>query len=164
MPYDDQAALALWNSALHNVPSIPTTDALLLSCRCTLLLPRLTPARHRYVSDDDRAALNLVEFGSYSIPGDHSGSESSSSSSSTLRNRTLNSGVFAGPANTFASVASMDAVQQGDGTKVMPLPPYALRAGPREEIYFDPKTVTAAIISTGEENDWRVGFDPWQLV
>jgi hypothetical protein len=45
----------------------------------------------------------------------------------------------------------MDAAQQQeDVTKVMPLPPYALRAGPREEIYFDPKTVTAAIISTGE--------------
>jgi hypothetical protein len=57
--------------------------------------------------------------------------------------------VFAGPANTFNSVFSMDAVQQEDATKVMPLPPYALRAGPREEIYFDPTTVTAAIISTG---------------
>ncbi|WIA22805.1 hypothetical protein OEZ86_009756 [Tetradesmus obliquus] len=138
----------------------PTDEVL----ECPTMRHILGPPRHttiednigkvwegRYVSDDDRAALNLVEFGSYSIPGDHSGSESSSSSSSssTLRNRTLNSGVFAGPANTFASVASMDAVQQGDGTKVMPLPPYALRAGPREEIYFDPKTVTAAIISTG---------------
>jgi hypothetical protein len=109
------------------------------------------------VSDDDRAALNLVEFGSYSIPGDHSGNDSSSSSRSsspTVRNRTLNSGVFAGPANTFYSVFSMDAQQQeeaarADATRVMPLPPYALRAGPREQIYFDPKTVTAAIISTG---------------
>jgi hypothetical protein len=51
-------------------------------------------------------------------------------------------------------VLSMDTQQQeeaarADATRVMPLPPYALRAGPREQIYFDPKTVTAAIISTG---------------
>jgi hypothetical protein len=63
--------------------------------------------------------------------------------------------VFAGPANTFNSVFSMDVQQQeeaarADGTRVMPLPPYALRAGPREQIYFDPATVTAAIISTGK--------------
>jgi hypothetical protein len=32
----------------------------------------------------------------------------------------------------------------------MPLPPFAMRAGPRENIYFDPATVTAAIVTTGE--------------
>eukprot|EP00879_Flechtneria_rotunda_P018950 GHRR01019893.1.p1 GENE.GHRR01019893.1~~GHRR01019893.1.p1 ORF type:complete len:596 (+),score=208.92 GHRR01019893.1:424-2211(+) len=29
------------------------------------------------------------------------------------------------------------------------LPPYAMRAGPREQIYYDPATVTAAIVTTG---------------
>lgn len=32
----------------------------------------------------------------------------------------------------------------------VPLPPFAMRAGPRDEIYFDPKAVTAAVVSTGE--------------
>ena len=33
---------------------------------------------------------------------------------------------------------------------VMPLAPYAMRAGPRENIYFDPAMVTAAIVTTGD--------------
>ncbi|KAF6265494.1 phosphofructokinase family protein [Scenedesmus sp. NREL 46B-D3] len=159
------AMMSMDGRLLFAIPPVtlatPTDEVL----QCPTMRDILGPPRHtsiqdnigkvwegRYVSDDDRAALNLVEFGSYSIPGDHSGSDSSSA---TARNRTLNSGVFAGPAASFSSVSSMDAGQQGedaaggDATRVMPLPPYALRAGPREQIYFDPATVTAAIISTG---------------
>jgi hypothetical protein len=40
----------------------------------------------------------------------------------------------------------------------MPLPPFAIRAGPRDKIFFDPATVTAAIITTGKTTKTTRGF------
>jgi len=50
------------------------------------------------------------------------------------------------------------AVGAGSHEVCMPLPPFAIRAGPREQICFDPATVTAAIITTGETTKTTRGF------
>lgn len=55
----------------------------------------------------------------------------------------------AGAQQQGGSGRAADAAHQLHYDACMPLPPYALRAGPREQIYFDPATVTAAIVTTG---------------
>lgn len=47
-----------------------------------------------------------------------------------------------------AAAAAAEAAATGQAVCV-PLPPFAQRAGPRDTIYFDPSTVTAAVITTG---------------
>lgn len=58
------------------------------------------------------------------------------------------------------STTDMEPVAVGDGSQevCMPLPPFAIRAGPRDKIFFDPATVTAAIITTGKTAKTARGF------
>lgn len=129
----------------------------------------------RYVSDDDRVALNVMEFASSASTGAHSltyniqqqlqnkwisASENqpttpTSEAESSTGHLPLNSGVYGSVTtgtssmdslgSSLASVDSLGGAQQ----VCMPLPPFAVRAGPRDEVYFDPKTITAAIVTTG---------------
>lgn len=145
------------------------------------------PLCRRYVSDDDRVAINVMDYASSSSAGAHRAPSTQQSTSSSPGSNTptirassssaqdassgsthlaLSSGIYGSlqDADVFGS-GSMDSVGPRTGTgqsgstmqqqqlhydACMPLPPYAMRAGPREDIYFDPATVTAAIVTTGK--------------
>lgn len=72
----------------------------------------------------------------------------------------LASGVYGGPADSL-SLSSLDSWLSGlephkhQQRVTMPLPPFAMRAGPREQIYYDPAQVTAAIVATGKRGIMR---------
>lgn len=126
------------------------------------------------MSDEDRVAINVMQFSCSSSIGAHragfpntpgtptSGSSSSSTVSLGLALSSEMYGSMENAESVFGS-GSLDLLQ-GNGQQqetgglgsnqqhydtCMPLPPYAMRAGPREDIYFDPATVTAAIMTTG---------------
>lgn len=86
-----------------------------------------------FVSDLDRVALNSMKFASPDSAGAGSrviGSALSGSNSHTGHN---GAGLLE---------ASMEQL-------LIPLPPWAVRAGARREIYYDPTQVTAAIVTCG---------------
>eukprot|EP00878_Enallax_costatus_P004101 GHUV01004329.1.p1 GENE.GHUV01004329.1~~GHUV01004329.1.p1 ORF type:complete len:655 (+),score=187.00 GHUV01004329.1:210-2174(+) len=122
----------------------------------------------KYASDDDRVALNVMDFASPASTGANafvfnmmqqrqqqgnsqttpSGSDSTAPSSGHLA---MMSGVYGSfTSMDGSSLASVD-VPGGSGSPqvCLPLPPFAVRAGPRDHVYFDSKTVTAAIVTTG---------------
>ncbi|GFR51324.1 hypothetical protein Agub_g13689 [Astrephomene gubernaculifera] len=89
-----------------------------------------------FVSDNDRVALNSMRFAS---------PESAGASRAYFEPR-VNGGAGAGGNSGAGGVsvleASMDQLN-------MTLPPWAMRAGARKEIFFDPTQVTAAIVTCG---------------
>ncbi|GLC45531.1 hypothetical protein PLESTB_001203600 [Pleodorina starrii] len=95
------------------------------------LLPRPSPFLvHNnfgggFVSDQDRVALNSMRFASAESAG---------------ASRTFNEAQATGGVNVLE--ASMDQLN-------MTLPPWAIRAGARKDIFFDPQQVTAAIVTCG---------------
>eukprot|EP00197_Chlamydomonas_leiostraca_P002149 CAMPEP_0202858042 /NCGR_PEP_ID=MMETSP1391-20130828/732_1 /ASSEMBLY_ACC=CAM_ASM_000867 /TAXON_ID=1034604 /ORGANISM="Chlamydomonas leiostraca, Strain SAG 11-49" /LENGTH=533 /DNA_ID=CAMNT_0049536911 /DNA_START=71 /DNA_END=1672 /DNA_ORIENTATION=+ len=100
----------------------------------TKLTPRKSPfADHNnfgggFVSDEDRVALNSMKFAS---------TESAGAASRVM-------GALSASGHTSGAVmeASMEQLS-------IPLPPWAVRAGARSTIYFDPSQVTAAIVTCG---------------
>ncbi|EFJ49706.1 phosphofructokinase family protein [Volvox carteri f. nagariensis] len=78
-----------------------------------------------FVSDNDRVALNSMRFASAESAG---------------ASRTSGEGQAKSSVNVLE--ASMDQLN-------MTLPPWAIRAGARKEIFFDPQQVTAAIVTCG---------------
>lgn len=125
------------------------------------------------MSDDDRVALNVMDFASPASTGAHAlcfdlqqqlqqqwdnkdnsqqqtpSDDGSSSSSAHLSSSMYGSfGSTSYASLSSSSMASMDS--PAGGQVCLPLPPFAMRAGPRDHVYFDPKTITAAIITTGE--------------
>lgn len=52
------------------------------------------------------------------------------------------------PRESAGASCSQGVTDPNDGTCI-PLPPFTMRAGPRKRIYFEPKEVTAAIITCG---------------
>lgn len=82
-----------------------------------------------FVSDLDRVALNSMRFGSPSSAG------------ATCMN------IAAAPAGDASNGRNW---MEGSSEQLcVPLPPWAVRAGARDEIYYDPKHVTAAIVTCG---------------
>jgi len=141
---------------------------------CCAVLCCAVSSPHRFVSDEDRVAINVMQFSCSSSIGAHRagfpntpGTPTSSSSSSTTVSQglALSSEMYGSMENAESVFdgGSLDLLQ-GNGQQqesggsgpnqqhydtCMPLPPYAMRAGPREDIFFDPSTVTAAIMTTG---------------
>lgn len=59
----------------------------------------------------------------------------------------LNTMVFEGPDSSGSSCQG--GLYNTEEEVCVPLPPYAIRSGPRRSIYFEPKNVTAAIVTCG---------------
>lgn len=59
----------------------------------------------------------------------------------------LNTMVFEGPHSSGSSCQG--GIYNSEDETCVPLPPYAIRSGPRRQIYFEPKEVTAAIVTCG---------------
>eukprot|EP01025_Chloroclados_australasicus_P013312 TRINITY_DN16286_c0_g2_i1.p1 TRINITY_DN16286_c0_g2~~TRINITY_DN16286_c0_g2_i1.p1 ORF type:complete len:567 (+),score=69.84 TRINITY_DN16286_c0_g2_i1:62-1702(+) len=80
-----------------------------------------------FVNDDDRVALQSLKFASPDSIG--------ASCQSTVLN--------------IDGSVKMNYMQASFDQACMPLPPWAIRAGARETIYFNPKEVNAAIVTCG---------------
>lgn len=107
-------------------PSLPLEDVLEVPLIRDLLEPRLSPfVTHEnfgggFVDEDDRVAISSLKF----------------ASSSSL-----------GAGCTFALDSS---AEFADGSHLcMPLPAWAIRAGARKTIYFDPQETKVAIVTCG---------------
>lgn len=166
---------ATLNTPLDQVLECPNMRDFLGLARPNPLLKNLAGVYEgRFVSDEDRVAINVMQFSCSSSIGAHRagfpntpGTPTSSSSSSTTVSQglALSSEMYGSMENAESVFdgGSLDLLQ-GNGQQqesggsgpnqqhydtCMPLPPYAMRAGPREDIFFDPSTVTAAIMTTG---------------
>ncbi|KAK9833229.1 hypothetical protein WJX74_010935 [Apatococcus lobatus] len=107
--------------------------------QCPSIRDRLTPRdspfrKHRnfgggFVSDDDKVALSSMKFASHSSAG------------ATCANLGM---IGSGLSRT------MDGEEDVSADEVcVPLPPWAMRAGAREKVYFDPRHCQAAIVTCG---------------
>ncbi len=88
------------------------------------------PTTTRAVDDHDRVALNSMKFAS---------AQSAGAGSRVISGSATNGHAGSGPALMTASMDQM----------TIPLPPWTIRAGARREIFFDPKQVTAAVVTCG---------------
>lgn len=133
----------------------------------------------RYTSDDDRVALNVMDFASpnstganpcvFSMvqqrqqPGQGEPSQPAAPAPDSTASSSSHLAMMSGVYGSFtsmdgSSLASMDGPGAGAPQVCLPLPPFAVRAGPRDQVYYDAKTVTAAIVTTGE--DTAAGSEP----
>jgi hypothetical protein len=148
----------------------------------------------RYVSDDDRVAINVMDYACSSSIGAHrapsiqqkhpqqqpsaeSTTSSGTATSSSSGHLALSSGIYGSMQSVDNSLFGSSTLDMPSAAKnagasssnqqepmehydtCMPLPPFAMRAGPREHIYFDPATVTAAIVTTGELHEHALAHD-----
>eukprot|EP00775_Hariotina_reticulata_P013373 gene13373-13500_t len=136
---------------MTDVLRCPNMKDLLAEPRSSPLASNNTYWEGRFVDDADRVALNVMDFASPNSTGAHPQCLAAISNPGTLPPLDPAELENSLAEDMHFSTIDMESAAVGAGSHevCMPLPPFAIRAGPREQICFDPATVTAAIITTG---------------
>lgn len=117
-----------------------------------------------FASDDDRVALSSIKFASpssanascqgfyaspSSIEEQATGSGKKKAKRGGVSSSSSSSSSSPSPLTARGEIGGDGLFESGHDAVCIPLPPWAIRAGARETVYFDGRKVTAAIVTCG---------------